>query len=225
MESEVDSQSAAESALPAKRFRLSFGLGHLLTLMAGLGVGMAIMQPWKTWERPPAPVDYDVAVISITDLDEGPTKGDRENTIRKTLLEHFTPSDKTPGELPFGKLLGTSCLSTIEGEAGVMEVTLPLSEGQKAAPDNFKIQLKPYSARGPIRTGITSEFSWLPNFTAPTEKTVTQKSGATELYELASQPSPDGKEKERIFLVLTPQDATKRQFTIKPASSTTPSAK
>lgn len=220
MESAIESQAATDAQPPAyKGFRLSFGLGHLLTLMAGLGLGMAIMQPWKTWERPPAPVDYDVAVVSITEIDEGPTKGDPEQYIRQSLLGYYTPGVKPPTEPPLGKLLGTSCLSTIEGEAGVMEVSLSLPEGKKGAPDIFKIQVKPYSARGPIRTGITSEFSWLPNFTAPTEKTVTQKSGATELYELASQPSPDGKEKERIFLVLTPQDASKRQFTIKTAVS------
>lgn len=218
MESAIESQAVTESPPPAKKFRLSFGLGHLLTLMAGLGLGMAIMQPWKNWERPPAPIDYDVAVVSITDIDEGPTKGDPEQYIRQTLLGYYSPGVKPPTEPPLGKLLGTSCLSTIEGEAGVMEVTLPLPESKKGTPHKFKIQVKPHSARSPIRTSITSEFSWLPGFTTPTEQIVTQKTGETEIYELA-KPSSTAKDRERVFLVLTPQDATKRQFTIKTAVS------
>lgn len=235
MESVVESQTAAELAPTKRGFRLSFGLGHLLTLMAGLGVGMAIMQPWKTWERPPAPVDYEVAVVSVP-ADFGKDMKGGEAVLQSRLLSEFGPSSK-PAEKEAvdkllgtsslsGKLLGTSSLSTIEGEAGVMEVTIPLRAAQgRTSPDKFKIEVKPYSVRGKIRTGVTANFSWAPT-TSPEEHLVTQTSGATEIVELAqTSTSSESNEAVRIFLVITPQNAEKRQFTIQTAPASNSPAK
>lgn len=216
-----DSAAPVAETLPAKsRFRLSFGLGHLLTLMAGLGVGMALMQPWKSWERPPAPVDYEVSVVSVPVSAAKDEKGS-EQAVRDRLIKEFGPAAKTgEGEL-VGRLLGRSSLSTIVGEAGVMEVTLLGAAGGKTRPDNFKLEVKPHSVRGTtIYTGVMSNFSWAAKAT-PKEDVLTLESGGTEVFELAKIKESSGSDNDaRMFLVITPQNAEKRQFTIKSAPAT-----
>jgi hypothetical protein len=216
--------SVAETPLAKSRFRLSFGLGHLLTLMAGLGVGMAMMQPWKSWERPPAPVDYEVAVVSVPADSAKHLKGD-EKALYGQLSKEFGPAAKaSEGEL-IGKLLGRSSLSTIVGESGVMEVTLPLAAAEgKTKPDNFKLEVKPHSVRGTtIYSGVKSTFSWAPSAT-PKENVLSLASGGTEVFELAKITESSASDRDvRMFLVITPQNAEKRQFTIQatPATAST----
>lgn len=212
--------SSTEIATPQPRLRFSFGLGHLLTLMAGLGLGMAIMQPWKTWERRPAPVDYEIAVVSVP-ADRNDLKKGGDQAIIGLLQRWYGPDSVREGDDGIGKLLATSCISTIEGEAGAMEVTVPLRAAQgRTAPDTFKIELMPQIAKDSIQTTITANFSWS-GALKPTEHQVTQASGATDIVELAqTKESSESDAQVRIFLVLTPQNATKRQFAIAPPATT-----
>lgn len=213
--------SSTEIAAPQPRLRFSFGLGHLLTLMAGLGLGMAIMQPWKTWERAPKPVDYDVAIVQVpVPKDDRPSKGG-DNLLYVQLRKWYGPDSTREGDDVIGKLLATSCISTVEGEAGAMEVTVPLRAAQgRTAPDTFKIELMPQFVKDSIQTTVTANFSWS-GALKPTEHQVTQASGATDIIELAqTKESSESDAPVRIFLVLTPHNAQNRQFAVAPPAAT-----
>lgn len=97
---------------PKPRFRPYFGLSQLLILIAGLAIGMTSVQPWRTWEKEPIAVEYEVKVVRFSKKTAPMELYPDDESIEKKVLEIFEGREVYRIAPPELTLLGSASLET-----------------------------------------------------------------------------------------------------------------
>lgn len=195
---------------PKPRLRLFFSLSNLLILTAGLAIGMAAMQPWRTWEPDPIEVAYDVKVIRAK-LSPSQTSAERAKVLTE-IGAIFTPNKTTFAPKPANmELLGESTLSAMTKSEAAYELANASPGSDASKLDSFQIKLKPDKAEGQIVSLIEGRLYWanekpeLGKTSQWISSAFSVQPGATQVIELhLNSKSPQGKDGLRYFVVVTP---------------------
>jgi hypothetical protein len=142
------------------RFRPYFGLSQLLILTAGLAIGMASVQPWRTWEKDPVAVEYEVKVVRFFSKSAPKELYPDDVSIEKKVLEIFEGRGVIRVAPPEMTLVGSATLETATRAQTTFRIISPNPSSEASQLTGIQINLLPYDTTNSIKSLYESNLSW-----------------------------------------------------------------
>lgn len=192
------------------RFQPYFSLSNLLILTAGLAIGMAAMQPWRTWEPDPTEVNYDIKIVRVTEARNLTAAQDAKLLTDLATIYASNKSGFVKAS-PNIKLLGNTTLRAMTKSEATYELASVSPSDDDPKLDSIQINLRPYKADAAIESIVEAKLYWKPEnpsfgktmqgFSRP----LSTSPGATEIVEVQlTSNRPSKNTNARYFVVVTP---------------------